>query len=267
MMQGRSRWVACSAAIAVVATACPQPVRAPREAGPAQPQLRLLTYNVNFGLAGDPAAVATIRSTGADVVLLQETTPRWEAAIREGLGDVYPTIAFVDRPAAGGMGILSRFPFEESEVLEPPAEGWFPAWRVEVLTPLGRVQLLNVHLHPQISDSGSVVSGYLTTGDNREAEIRLHASRLDPAPPTLIAGDFNEEAGGDAVEYLAGLGFRSALDQFSPGRETWRWQTSVGTVSFQFDHIVHDARLEPIDVRVLEAGRSDHLPVLATFVR
>jgi endonuclease/exonuclease/phosphatase (EEP) superfamily protein YafD len=228
--------------------------------------MRVMTYNVNFGLAGDPQAVAGIREAGADVVFLQETNAEWEWALRDGLGGLYPTIEFLERPAAGGMGLLSRWPVVESEVLDPPEEGWFPAWRVVLATPLGPVQFLGVHLHPQISESGSVVSGYFTTGDNRLAEIRAHLERLDSGLPTLLLGDFNETTGGDALEHLAELGYASALDEFDPGRETWRWTTSAGSISFQFDHLVHDARLEPLEVRVLEAGRSDHLPVLGVFV-
>jgi len=112
-----------------------------------------------------------------------------------------------------------------------------------------------------------VVSGYFTTGDNRLAEIERHLAALEPGLPTLLLGDFNESTDGDALERLAALGYRSALDQFDPGRDTWRWTTSVGTISFQFDHLVHDGRLDPIDVRAIDAGSSDHVPVLGIFVR
>lgn len=262
---GGSPWPAPLLLLALGGACSPAP-QAARPPDSGEPALRVMTYNVNFGLAGDPQAVTGIREAGADVVFLQETNAEWERALRNGLGDLYPTMEFVERPAAGGMGLLSRWPIREAEVLEPPAEGWFPAWRVVLATPLGAVQFLGVHLHPQISDSGSVVSGYFTTGDNRLAEIRAHLARLDPGLPTLLLGDFNETADDDALEHLAELGYASALDRFDPGRATWRWTTSVGSISFQFDHLVHDARLEPLEVRVLEHGRSDHLPVLGVFV-
>jgi endonuclease/exonuclease/phosphatase (EEP) superfamily protein YafD len=229
--------------------------------------LRVLTWNVNYGLTGDTQAIEAIRAAAADVVFLQETNAEWEQALRAAFAETYATVEFVERPAAGGMGLLARWPVVEAEVLEPPAEGWFPAWRVVLATPLGHVQFLGVHLHPQISDSGSVVSGYFTTGDNRLAEIRAYVAQLDPALPTLLLGDFNETTSGEALGQLAALGYESALNEFDPGRDTWRWTTSAVTISFQFDHLVHDARLEPIDVRAIEAGRSDHIPVLGVFVR
>ncbi|MBN1771705.1 MAG: endonuclease/exonuclease/phosphatase family protein [Deltaproteobacteria bacterium] len=252
--------------LVVLVVGCGPSPRAARAPDSGEPAMRVMTYNVNFGLGGDPEALAGVRAAGADVVFLQETNAEWEAAFRRDLGDVYPTMEFVERPAAGGMGLLSRWPVREAEVLEPPPGGWFPAWRVVLATPLGPVQFLGLHLRPQISDSGSVVSGYFTTGDERLAEIRAYLERLDPGLPTLLLGDFNETTGGDALEHLAGLGYRSALNEFDPGRETWHWTTSAGSISFQFDHLVHDARLEPLEVRVLQEGRSDHLPVLGVFV-
>ena len=254
-------------AAAVLSAGCGAPAREARSPVPAEPSLRVLTWNVNHGLGGDPQAVEAIRAADADVVFLQETNAESESVLRAGLGDDYPTIAFVDRPAAGGMGLLARWTILEQEVLEPPAEGWFPAWRVVLETPLGEVQFLGVHLHPQISDSGSVVSGYFTTGDNRLTEMEQHLASLDPDLPTLLLGDFNETESGDALEHLASVGYWSALNDFEPGRDTWRWTTSVGSISFQFDHLVHDARLAPIDVRAIETGRSDHIPVLGVFVR
>ena len=229
--------------------------------------LRVLTWNVNYGLGGDLQIVEAIRAADADAVFLQETNVEWEGVLRAGLGDLYPTMVFIDRPAAGGMGLLARGTILRQEVLEPPAGGWFPGWRVVLETSVGEVQFLGVHLRPQISDSGSVVSGYFTTGDERLAEIRQHVASLDPDLPTLLVGDFNETESGDALEYLASLGYRSALSVFEPGRDTWRWTTSVGSISFPFDHLVHDARLVPIDVHAVETGRSDHIPVVGVFVR
>src|ERR1041384_3531070 len=45
------------------------------------PGLRLMSYNVNFGLAGDPQGAAAIAAGSPDVVVLQETNEQWEAAL------------------------------------------------------------------------------------------------------------------------------------------------------------------------------------------
>jgi endonuclease/exonuclease/phosphatase family metal-dependent hydrolase len=170
---------------------------------------------------------------------------------------------------AGGLAVLSKFPFEEKEYLDAPEGGWFPGWRLLVESPLGRLQVLNVHLRPQLSERGGLVSaavsGYFSTPPIREAQITEYYAAIDPALPTLIVGDFNETSDGRAVKFLAGKGLRSALPEFKPGEPTWRWKTSLGPITSQLDHIAYNDRLEPLGVEVLARGNSDHLPVVATF--
>lgn len=224
----------------------------------------MLSYNVNYGMAGDPETLDAIRNADADLVLLQETTGGWEAVLRGELAALYPHMSFRHCCGAGGLGVLSKTKFSEHDYFAAP-RAWFPAWRLLVETRLGPVQVLNVHLRPQISDSGSVMSGYFTTPPMREREIAAYATTLERDVPTLVVGDFNENDAGRALGYLKQRGFRSALPEFEPGADTWRWQTSLGEVNAQLDHIVYDPSLDPLNATVIEAGRSDHYPVLASF--
>jgi endonuclease/exonuclease/phosphatase (EEP) superfamily protein YafD len=249
----------------VVTAACARPERGPRPPTPGRPTVSVMTYNVNFGLAGDPDTIAVIRDAGADVVVLQETTPRWEDHLRRELVGIYPHMEFRHAGGAGGLAVLSRHPVTAGASLPAPAGGWFPAWVVVVDSPLGPLQVLAVHLRPPISDGGSVASGYVTTRSVRVDEIASHLTALDDALPTLIVGDFNEDKDGRALAYLRRRGLRSALPQFHPRADTWRWTTSVGTIHHQLDHVVHDDQLVPIDATVVPGGRSDHLAVLVTL--
>jgi endonuclease/exonuclease/phosphatase (EEP) superfamily protein YafD len=223
--------------------------------------LTVSSFNVNFGLAGDDATLEAIATLDTDVVLLQETTPDWERLIRLRLGETYPFMEFHHSPGAGGLATLCRCTVRHAALL-PARHGWFPAWRALISSPLGEVQVLNVHLHPPISDSGSVLSGVLTTPPIREREVVDFTAQLFADVPTVIAGDFNE-SDGDAIGTLESRGFRSALPQDAT---TWRWDTSVGTITGRLDHLVYDERfLTPVDVEVIPAGRSDHFPVRGAF--
>src|SRR5437773_1751707 len=75
----------------------------------------------------------------------------------------------------------------------PRQGGPFFALRIVVATPIGAVQILDVHLRPPMSDGGSWVAGFFTTREVREREMAYHVEKLDPKLPTVIAGDFNEE--------------------------------------------------------------------------
>lgn len=231
----------------------------------ARTELRVMTYNVNFGLVGNSATTRAMTEQNPDVVFLQETNPAWERRIRRRLSRRFPHMGFHHCCRAGGLAVLSKYPIEQSEVLDPPT-GWFPAWRVVVRAPIGPVQVLNVHLHPPVTDSGSWLIGYFTTGPHRLRELKHYLSRLKSGLPTVILGDFNEPRG-PALDLLWARGMRDALAEHAPGKATWRWQTAFGRVTQVLDHVFYGPRLATVGAKVLDAGRSDHLPVIVRLVR
>ena len=247
------------------------PIAPPPAPGPGAKQLRVMSYNVNFGIAGDVSSIDAIDAAKADLVFLQETNDVWEQAIVGRLGARYPHHRF-DPPTdwvAGGMGVLSRFPIVTIDtLLAPKSFSPFFAWRVVVDTPLGRIQVFNLHLRPPMSDGGSWVVGYFSTRDDRLREIQHHLEAYDPKLPTLLVGDFNEEGDGKAVSLLVDRGFADAIGEFQGKRRTWEWTLQGGmTLSFQLDHILHDAHFVPVTAQIVEAGRSDHKPIYADFER
>jgi endonuclease/exonuclease/phosphatase (EEP) superfamily protein YafD len=256
-----------TAAALLTCVACAQtPLEAPHVPTRAGATLGVLSYNLNYGIAGDAATLEAIAGQPSDLVLLQETTPEWEEALRARLAGEFAYMTFRHRSGAGGLGVLSKYPVQELEYIEPPEGGWFPGWRLNVQSPLGELQVLNVHLRPQLGDSGAsvggVLSGMVTTPPIRKEQIQLYASHLETGTPVLIAGDFNESEHGSAISWLEGRGLHSALPDFSH-EDTWSWNTSLGRVSRRFDHIVTSRELRVLSARVIDAGHSDHRPVFA----
>src|SRR4029078_5896721 len=101
----------CALVIALVACTDKVPPRQP-PAVPAPDQLRVMSYNVNFGIAGDRRTIDAIEAAGADVVFLQETNACGGHAILHRLEGRYPHHRFADPEGwpAGGMGVLSKHP-------------------------------------------------------------------------------------------------------------------------------------------------------------
>jgi endonuclease/exonuclease/phosphatase (EEP) superfamily protein YafD len=257
--------------ILVVVAACGEgrPPTRKQPAGPEPSAMRVMSYNVNFGIAGDVPSIEAIERANPDIVLLQETNEVWERAITDKLGARYAHRRFQGPTgtwAAGGMGILSRYPIVALDQLDAPGALFF-AWRVVVDSKLGRIQLVNVHLRPPMSDGGSWVVGYFTTRADRLREIEHHLAALDPKLPTIIAGDFNEEGDGRAIERLKAIGFADALARHAGKQRTWEWPVGSMTLKFQLDHIMHDDHFIPVTAAVVEAGNSDHKPIWADFER
>ncbi len=245
---------------------CAHDPRTAKTPAPGAPTLTVMTYNVNFGLAGDATTLQTLTGADADLVLLQETTPEWEAVVRSLVKQRWPYQTWHHSAGAGGLAVLSNRPFEVKAVLANPGR-WFPALHVVAKTALGDVQAVVVHLRPPVDDAGSFVSGFFTTGPARKAEVDTFLAALEPGLPTLVAGDLNEGTSGLAVQSLEARGLRTVLPEFHPEAKTWGWDVGSFHLSAQLDHIAYGAGLEPLDARVVSGGRSDHQPVVASFTR
>jgi endonuclease/exonuclease/phosphatase family metal-dependent hydrolase len=260
------RWVS----LILLVVACGESrVLAPAPQPRTPSQMRVMSYNVNFGVAGDPSTIEAIEAAQPDIVFLQETNEVWQRTMVAKLGTMFAHHRFTHPESwpAGGMGLLSKYPVVSLQHLEPPPGGYFFAWRVVLDTKLGRIQVLNVHLRPPMSDSGSWVVGYFSTRWNRLTEIEHHFAALDPKLPTIALGDFNEEADGRAIQFLADRGFSNALAHLGIKTRTWEWPIKGMTLRFQLDHILHDDHFVPVTGAVVEAGRSDHKPLWVDFER
>jgi exonuclease III len=227
----------------------------------------VLSYNVNNTAAEchhrRGRILRAIVSSDADVLLLQETNPAWEALL-DGDAAIASRFAYrhfrhpgaSDR-AAGGIAVLSRHPLDDARVLEFAGDvpgSVFPALTFGVEIPIIRnesesvggrppdrfvatINVANVHFRPPLELDGSAwldtarKTRPIRMGEAREL-IRRSApdeargtKRTNTHPPLgIIAGDFNEEDDSGALAYLASLGYVDALWQHVPrGKETHTW--------------------------------------------
>jgi endonuclease/exonuclease/phosphatase family metal-dependent hydrolase len=144
-----------------------------------------------------------------------------------------------------------------------PCRGWFDAERIVLAAPLGTLQILHVHLRPAY-DSGGWISGFMSTPPLRRKEIETYWAAIEPGLPTIVAGDFNEDPCGLAVAFLDAQGLRRVP---TSGPRTWHYEVGVdGTpwdlLQMDIDHVMIDPTLVARDAVVLDAGRSDHRPVI-----
>ena len=229
--------------------------------------LRLMTYNVNYGNPDLASTIAAIAKADVDVVLLQEITSEWKRALEQHFATKYPYAMYrIHTRAAGGLAVLSKLSIESEELFPSPNRGWFPAERLVLTTNEGPLQILHVHLRPAI-DGGSWIRGFMTTPPLRRREIESYWRNIVKDMPTIVAGDFNEDPSGSALAFLARQGLSRVATE---GPTTWRYQiTSRGQTSdlikLDIDHVMVDARLVARDGHVLDAGSSDHRPVIVTI--
>ena len=189
--------------LALLSSGCSHaPELQPTPPGP-RPALRLMTYNVNFGIAGDGPTLAAIESGQADVVFLQEINKPWETSLRARFDGAYPHAVFYPRGGAGGIGVMSRLPIRAQELIPRGSRRLVPGAAPGARFAAGPLQVLVVHLRPPVSDGGSFISGHFTAPAIHKKEIARFCQTLDRNLPTMVVGDFNEEEDGRAIVYLA----------------------------------------------------------------
>ncbi len=233
-------------------------------------ELTLVTYNLNFGNPDVEKTMAALASTNADVALLQEVNAGWAALLKKRFEGSYRHLTF--HPGAGGHAghaVLSRFPFAADQVLTKPDGAFYPGHRLVITTPTGRLQILHVHLRASIHDDCfegpctqiEWVKGQFSTPPIRKREIETHWKAVDPALPTIVAGDFNEPADGDVVAFLTARGLTRVA---TTGPTSWHHvQNGSELLAETIDHVMIDHRITALEAKVVDAGASDHRPVIA----
>jgi endonuclease/exonuclease/phosphatase family metal-dependent hydrolase len=226
----------------------------------------VLTYNINNVAIKCCNRRRRIRhaicSSGADIVLLQETNPAWEEYLLQENGSLATQYRYcyfhhpgiTDR-AAGGIAILSRYPLHVNKVhilnFTTDVNGSvFPALICSIHNiPLGKyhhvtLNIANVHLRPPVELDGTAkldtarITEPVRLQEVRELIRRSNAcyfntsysrtnNQMDSRHYNLdiIAGDFNEGDEANALTYLTKtLGYSNALQRHVPKRkETHTW--------------------------------------------
>jgi endonuclease/exonuclease/phosphatase family metal-dependent hydrolase len=253
------------AAVAFVLIGCAGRPLAPRDPDPGAFHFTIQTYNLNNDEGGNLDTLAAIGQANADIICLQEITTVWQTAIERRYGSLSPHHMFKVDPGGGaaGLGILSRLPVRDGGWHAGP-NGWHPSWYYFIDTPHGTFKILNTHLRNATGQNGNALQSYLRTPDDHRFEMTLFTAKETTPVPMIVLGDFNEGPDGAAVEYLEGHGFQNVLPLYHPGQPTWRYSRSVGgQFTQELDHILIDPSFEPLNAWVVNAGASDHLPVVA----
>lgn len=253
-----------------------------QEAKTSVDSFKLIAYNVNFGLMMDSEpsreameGVEVIKKQDAEIVCLTETTEHWAQLLESELSKKYPYQSFkqTDGWYAGGMSILSKFPYKEISWI-PSKYGWFHGWLLLFETNIGNIQILNTHLRPPLGANSAVPSifEFRRSIHERLADIQDWTSHFVKDTPSIVCGDFNESPKGYVYKGKVGAyleethHMKNGVQEFDPDTITWRWPLKFLTLTAQFDHIYYTTNsLHCSKGGVIMEGYSDHFPVFAIF--
>jgi endonuclease/exonuclease/phosphatase (EEP) superfamily protein YafD len=214
------------------------------------PRLRVLSANVRYTNPEPEALARELLAADADVVLLQEITPRWiEVLTAAGFDERYAHAARATRRDAGGQAVYSRLPLRDVQVTE---HAFWPMINATVVVEGRYIALVDVHTAgpPEGMDR-----------HNATTDGVLAVTRRLPGP-RVVAGDFNASPYNRTIARVMDLGLDSAHERRGRGlAATWPNGKRIWT-PIRLDHVFVDEDVAVFDVRELEGTGSDHKPVL-----
>ena len=254
----RGRGPSATAALAGAALAAVVAPRAiPRRQPPADgPVLRVLTINLLEGRAAGGQLVELVRSTGADVLFLQELSEDAVSRLKQaGLSDLLPhEVTDIIGYRYRGSGIYARYPLRPGLTIGPSFASQ-PTARLDL--PWGRsVQLVCVHPHPPMPPWHAPAA----------PRWRFELAALPPPGdvPVILAGDYNATLDHAQFRRLLRLGHVDAASQVGNGLvPTWGPEPDGRPALLPFDHVLIDPRCAVLATSTYELPDSDHRALYA----
>jgi endonuclease/exonuclease/phosphatase (EEP) superfamily protein YafD len=242
-------------AVAAVVTALFACIAMPRSFGGPQPdakgpELRVLTANLRFGLAGDASLVDLVRRTRADVLSVQEFTPDAAQRLDEaGIARLLPYRVLDPRRGPEGSGLYARYPLTALPSLGPTT---FAMPSATLAVP-GTAPVRLTAAHPPAPLGPDI------------ARWRHDLGKVPPATPdgqvSIVAGDFNASLDHAVLRKIIGSGFTDAANATGQGlNPTFRPFPPI-----TIDHVLADRRCAVLGVKVFFQPKSDHRALFATL--
>lgn len=207
--------------------------------------------NINAGNTRIDELAESLLALDADVLAITELTMAGQRALTDaGIEDEYPYRIDDARPGWFGTAIHSRFPIEDSEVLDIVD---IPMSRATLSVGDQAVELVAVHTRqplsalPALRDQLGVLGDFATSVDG----------------PVVLAGDFNATRQHAPFRALLETGLRDAHQERGRGdARTWPVGRRMPTFAL-LDHVLVSEELIVHDIREVTLPGSDHRAVVS----
>ncbi len=215
------------------------------------PSFSVTQMNVHQANTSFAGAVAAARANTADLLSVQEVDARWNAALVEGLSDLYPYQLVRIGDDNYGLALFSRSPLEDASVFDLSG---LPALRTTVLVNSERVLVLAVHLRSPESSSDL---------DQRNSQWAALADLVNNASgPVTVIGDLNTVPWDDAARRFNA----STSMTWGPCPLAATWPSIGGTALIPLDHVLVSPSIGILRPHTFFIPGSDHLGLFASIV-
>lgn len=208
--------------------------------------LKIASANIYFESNSTAQLHSWLEQEKPDVVLLLELAPHHAAQIKQWQDYPYQHLAPDYSPF--GLGIISRLPLKNIEVIELP--NYTPYIKAQSQYQNKTVQFIAYHPMPPIT------ADYLQLRDQSIKNLVIDSQNTKL--PTLIIGDFNSTPWSSSFHDLQKLGWRRVMS-LVPTWPTWGHKL----IGIPIDQIVVSPDWQHISNKVGGSISSDHFPIVA----
>jgi endonuclease/exonuclease/phosphatase (EEP) superfamily protein YafD len=231
-------------------------------------QLRVLTYNTEWGHRGAAAIAGEVMAARPDLALLQDTNNQ----LRDDLRSLLQLTHFRD---VGQYIVASQWPIlEAEELLLPGDDGRYPPSYLRCRLKIGSqpVVVYNVHLLTPRDGLAAIwhgdadgISRFQQNTQTRLDQAGFLASALQKeTAPVLLAGDLNVPEQAIACRMLLRTGLSDSFSAAGRGYGyTYGHSTRFRHSFLRIDHILFSRHFRASRCQVGGGEGSDHRPVIA----
>jgi endonuclease/exonuclease/phosphatase (EEP) superfamily protein YafD len=215
--------------------------------------IHIVFANVNSGNSKTQAMLRLIEAEDPDLIVLQEVTDLWAAAMDTVQTD-YPHRHVIPQLDNFGIAVYSRLPLTNIDVLSsPPLD--LPSLVVRQTLGGTNVSFVTTHPIPPLGKLG------FDARNEHLADIGERIAALDG--PAVLIGDLNTALWGHHYKKLvADTGLKNARDGFGI-IPTWPRQLPFAMIPI--DQCLVSDDFAVLDIRSGPAIGSDHLPLIVTL--
>lgn len=214
-------------------------------------QLKVLQFNVLSSNQAHDETVERVLQLNPDLVSFQEVSFDWAKALENGLAKEYPFYKVInDRDESQGIAIFSKYPIENSEILE-----WYGTVNITGQIRVGKEDINFLCLHtrsPTNRAKWNIRNAHL---------VRAKDYISDKEGEFLVLGDFNTVPWDKRLlSFKSSTNLRDSRKKLTPTYPTWN--PFLGQIPIDYIFYSQGIGCDSLDAVKIT---SDHKAIMGTF--